>query len=274
MKLYLEHCGRSFADIKQATESDMGYARFYLMFIDRDGKRVYGNVSCYSVRESYYTKRGNLKSRVLSEDGLLFDLFYETHKSGCGYLLETSKNARYTQADVLRYVNSVSAIQYDGVEIVDRLPEEPKNDPIYQHALRLEQRYITEERAALLGEIRKCVVECPLRYMDNLPSFARDWWNELSQWGTENEVIACIAYLTKEYATAFFGDELLKKLPKMRYNNAQKLYHWIFAEQQYVSLYRNPALLRLLREEYPELAAPYMPRFSYIDSVEEEEKDE
>lgn len=81
MKLYLEKRGCDFSeDDKDARQkSDLENHRLFLEFIDRDGKRICGDVSRGIVRSGDWR---NGKPVIVSTNGLYTDFQYENH-TGC-----------------------------------------------------------------------------------------------------------------------------------------------------------------------------------------------
>lgn len=66
MKLYLEKRGCDFWELDESVrESDLGNYRLFMEFIDREGKRVCGDVSCGPVRKECWNKHKTQKNGSL-----------------------------------------------------------------------------------------------------------------------------------------------------------------------------------------------------------------
>ena len=258
MKLYLERRGCNFTADYPDTQSDMTNFRLFMEFIDRDGKRVCGDVGRCDVREFYTTRASNTKCRILSPDGLHFDLQYECystryHDHGTfGYVFDVPQDARYTQADTLRVVNSFSAVQYEAVEIVDELPPEAHDYPPF--ALELEQQYLARQRAAEVADTREWLADGCMHWLNEPGNYAADWARHLTPDDVYNLTRdACtIAF---EHIASYKNELIVKACGK----NLDALYRWLFTEQKHFRIADHPAFLRLLYEEYPDRAALYVP---------------
>lgn len=146
MTLYLQKRGCDFFhDDEVASQSDLGNYRLFLEFIDRDGKRICGDVMRGDRREVI-----NGKAKTVSRNGLYTDFGYQCHRGCYHYVTDVGCVGEYTQADVLRLVNRHSAVQYDSIAIVDELPapEYPEN------VLELERAYLEREHAAMVEEYK------------------------------------------------------------------------------------------------------------------------
>lgn len=159
MKLYLEKRGCDFFESdERVRESDLGNYRLFMEFIDKEGKRVCGDVSCGQVREECWNKRKTQKKWVVvSQIGLYAHLQYENYKGTWVYPLPYNSDLRYTKADVLKLVNSVSAVKYDGVEILENLPDAAHEYP--EHVLALECAYLDADHKAMVKHLKDIVRE-------------------------------------------------------------------------------------------------------------------
>ncbi len=260
MKLYLETRGCNFADLhdERVAGSDMTNYRLFMEFIDREGRRICGDVSRTNVFEFYHTRSGNLKHRALSENGLHFSLQYECysrryHDHGCyGYGIDVPQDARYMQADVLRIVNTVSAVQYESIEIVDRLPPEAHDYPSF--ALELERQYLARQRAAEVADTRESLTSEWSHWLEKPGEYADDWARHLTPDDVYN--------LTRDAATIAFEQVASYSIKRIRVfytKYLDALYCWLFTGQQHFNLADHPDFLRLLYEEYPDRAALYVP---------------
>lgn len=150
MKLYLEKRGMDFYDEETRRESDLENYRLFLEFIDRQGRRVCGDIGRMDIRESVWSERsGKRNTRIVSRNGLSAHWQYENYKGCFGYPIDVY--GRYKKADVLKLVNSVSAVQYDAVEIVKELPEAAHDYP--ENVLDLERAYLAADHEALVKSI-------------------------------------------------------------------------------------------------------------------------
>ncbi|MBR4577323.1 MAG: hypothetical protein IKO25_08970 [Clostridia bacterium] len=159
MTLYLEKRGCDFSKDDEAArrESDLGNYRLFLEFIDKDGRRVCGDVQRRTIREDRWNEKKQTRewNKVISEYGLGIHWQYENYKGCYGYPLDPF--GRFRKADVLRLVNSVSAVQYDAVEIVDTLPPAAHDYP--ESALALERIYLANDHAELFESMKQKVRE-------------------------------------------------------------------------------------------------------------------
>lgn len=110
MILYLEKRG---CDFQPDGKSDLGHFRLFLEFIDKEGRRVCGDV----VRGYVWSK-----GKVVGDCALYAHWQYENYKGAFAYPLPGSCAGQYTKADVLSLVNRYSAVKYDAAEIVEKLP--------------------------------------------------------------------------------------------------------------------------------------------------------
>ena len=165
MKLYLEKRGCDFwEDDKDARQhSDLENYRLFLEFIDRDGKRICGDVSRGAVRSGDWRKG---KPVIVSTNGLYTDFEYENHTGCYCYQSWRGPAGDYTKADVLKLVNSLSAVQYDGVEIVDNLPDAAHEYP--ENVIELERVYLAGEHAAMVEETKQKINDSFITWYNGL----------------------------------------------------------------------------------------------------------
>lgn len=239
MKLYLEKRGCDFrADDAAKTISDLGNYRLYLEFIDREGKRVRGDVQRGCVRDG---------KRVTCEDGLYTHLCYESH-SGCfGYRIpmQDSERLRYTKADVLRLVNSVSAVGYEDVEIVDELPAAAHEYP--EAALALERGYLAREHAALYAEAAEIIRGSYIAWCGRLD------WSLRQMSADEYKRLALLAFEGLRDHRA--------SLPQSRGIGmlaAREMAHYLFEVQQVINLADDPAFIRDVYALCPDGVSAYI----------------
>jgi len=151
MILYLEKRGCDFFtnDGGKTDGSDMGNYRLALEFIDREGVRVCGDITMGDVREWFKKKSGKEDFKVVSTIGLYAHFQYED-RDGCFAYEVDARGLRFTQADALKLINSVSAVQYEAVEIVDILPDAARDYP--PEVVALAEARDAREHAALLED--------------------------------------------------------------------------------------------------------------------------
>ena len=157
MKLYLEKRGCNFSekDENACRESDLGNYRLFLEFIAKDGRRICGDITRGDVRKPITNNRGRTDYKTVSTNGLYAHLQYENHTGCYAYVIDVDFTPYFTQADALKLVNAASAVQYDAVEIVDRLPPAAHEYP--ESALALERAYKAADHAALYAETEQKV---------------------------------------------------------------------------------------------------------------------
>jgi len=160
MKLYLEKRGCDFFH-GEGKQSDLEDYRLFLEYINKKGQRICGDVSRGVVRGT--NKRG--KMVVISENGLYEDFQVEDHK-GCWRYYTSGRYCGsmgdYTKKTVLELVNGDSAVQYDEVVLVGRLPAEAFDYPA--EVLELEKKYLEAEHKALFNEVLEAISENPHKF--------------------------------------------------------------------------------------------------------------
>lgn len=147
MTLYLEKRGCDFSadDETARKESDLENYRLFLEFIDKEGRRVCGDVGRGCIRENH---------KIVSHNGLYAHWQYENYKGCFGYpSVYEGVQGRYKKANVLALVNRYSAVQYDTVEIVDELPPAAHEYP--ENVLALERAYLAADHAALVDVVEQ-----------------------------------------------------------------------------------------------------------------------
>ncbi len=116
--LYLRKRGCDFwPDSPEREQSDLGNFRLYLEYANRNGQYIVGDVSC--AHRLVKDARGNVKPGP--SIGMYTD-FQQEEESGtyCYGIPGYSAGAYdYTKADLLRLINSDSAVQYDRVEVME-----------------------------------------------------------------------------------------------------------------------------------------------------------
>ena len=237
MKLYLEKRGCDFtAEDAARTKSDLGNYRLYLEFIDREGRRITGDVSRCDIREACKGGRGY---RVVSEDGLSQHLCREDHKGCWGYRIDAdfTPTPMYTRADVLRLVNAASAVLYDGVEIVDELPAAAHDYP--DAVLALEREYLAREHAALYQETADLIRENFLRWKSGVR------WALSQMTPDEYKQLTLLAFglMAQKYGVAVDVNKSEKRLLRAAYLGREMAKH-LFEEQKIIDPAADPVFLR------------------------------
>lgn len=235
MKLYLEKRGCDFtAEDAARTKSDLGNYRLYLEFIDREGRRIAGDVSRCDIREAC---KGGCGYRVVSEDGLSQHLCREDHKGCWGYRIGADFEPMYTRADVLRLVNAVSAVLYDGVEIVDELPAAAHDYP--DVVLALEREYLAREHAALYQENADLIRENFLRWKSGMR------WALAQMTPDEYKQLTLLAFglMAQKYGVAVDVNKSEKRLLRAAYLGREMAKH-LFEEQKVIDPAADPVFLR------------------------------
>lgn len=251
MKLYLEKRGCDFLeDDKDARQkSDLENYRLFLEFIDRDGKRICGDVSRGAVRSGDWRKG---KPVIVSTNGLYTDFQYENHTGCYCYQSWRGPAGDYTKADVLKLVNSLSAVQYDGVEIVDNLPEAAHEYP--EDVLELEKAYLSAEHAALVEETEQ-------KIRDNYTS----WYSGLQSsfyHMSPDEYRRC-TLIAFQAATEKHGViETEQEKTSVAGWVAFRLCKRFFEEQNFVDPYADEAFLFELEKYCPYHVRRYLPEMS------------
>lgn len=141
MILYLEKRG---CDFQPDGESDLGNFRLFLEFIDKEGRRVCGDV----VRGYVWSK-----GKVVADGALYAHWQYENYKGTFAYPLPGGCAGQYTKADVLSLVNRYSVVKYDAAEIVEKLPAAARQYP--ESVAALNRAYLAADHAALFQSIEQ-----------------------------------------------------------------------------------------------------------------------
>lgn len=141
MILYLEKRG---CDFQPDGKSDLGNFRLFLEFIDKEGRRVCGDVS-----RGYVWSKG----KVVGDGALYARWQYENYKGAFAYPLPGGCAGQYTKADVLSLVNQYSAVKYDAAEIVEKLPAAARQYP--ESVSALNRAYLAADHAALFQSLEQ-----------------------------------------------------------------------------------------------------------------------
>ena len=251
MKLYLEKRGCDFfKDDERAKESDLENYRLFLEFIAKDGRRICGDVSRGDVRKPFTNNRGRTDYKTVSTNGLYTHFQYENHTGCYGYTIDADFTPYYTQADVLKLINTASAVQYDEIEIVPELPAAAHDYP--ESALILERAYLEKEHAALVAETEQ-------KIRDNYMA-----WNNGLRW-------AFFKMTPEEYKrlTLLAFDLMIERLgvieqePENKLTPAALVAHnmtkHFFEEQHHIDPYADAAFLEALEKRSPFYVGRYLP---------------
>lgn len=168
MKLYLEKRGCDFWKEDEAArrESDMGNYRLFLEFIAKDGRRICGDLTRGVIRQPFTNNRGRTDYKTVSINGLYHHLQYEDHTGTYAYHIDAAFTPYFTQADALKLINTASAVQYDAIEIVDKLPDDAHEYP--ENVLLLERAYLEKEHAKLYEETEQHIRDNYMVWMNGL----------------------------------------------------------------------------------------------------------
>ena len=245
MKLFLEKRGCDFREGDQrAAGSDMGNYRLVCEFIGKDGRRIFCELTMSA-----------------EGDRLCAEFEYE-HRDGTGRRLNVTPDftPTFTQADVLRLLNSVSATQYDGVEIVDRLPDAARDYPA--DVKELARAYSEADHKALVDELAEKIAA-------NFHEWSRA--SDCSFRTLSDDEYKQLTLLAFRGAAARYGvitedlhdvDEKLKGAAWLAHIMADHL----FEEQAVIDPYADMAFLEKLRELSPYYVGRYMQE-AHIDSM-------
>lgn len=245
--LYLQKRGCDFFQSDFSTrESDLGNYRLFLEFIDRDGVRVCGDVLRGTVRR--YSPKG--KEQIITENGLYCDFQYESHKGCYCYNVPEHDALRYTRADVLKLVNSMSAVQYARIVFTDTLPGEVQRYP--EEVLDLERAYLAREHAAMLSECETLIRENFVRWMI---SALRSTLRELTPEEYRRMTLIAFDCMAERYGVIEASVQELRNPAAMTALNMAKHF---FEEQRYVDPYADMAFLHRLHARSPYYVGRYM----------------
>ena len=251
MKLYLEKRGCDFGkdDQDARKHSDLENYRLFLEFIDKDGKRICGDVSRGAVRSGDW-KKG--KPVIVSTNGLYTDFQYENHTGCYCYRSNIGCAGEYTKEQVLQLVNSLSAVPYDSVEIVDNLPDAAHEYP--EKALELERAYLAAEHAALVQDVKK-----------KINSSFMNWYNG-GQWDyhklTQEEYKECtlLAFRLMVDSYGIISEKPEKATPASMV--ARHMSKHFFEGQKIIDPYADEAFLFELEKYSPYYVGRYLPEMT------------
>ena len=240
MKLYLEKRGCDFSeDDKDARQkSDLENHRLFLEFIDRDGKRICGDVSRGAVRSGDWRKG---KPVIVSTNGLYTDFQYENHTGCYCYQSWRGPAGDYTKADVLKLVNSLSAVQYDGVEIVDNLPEAA-------HA---------SEHAAMVEETKQKISDSFIAWCNGLQ------WNFRKMTPAEYKECTLLAFRLMVDKYGVLSERPERATPASFV--AHRMSKRFFEEQDIIDPYADEAFLFELEKYSPYYIGRYLPEMTLAE---------
>lgn len=258
MKLYLEKRGCDFMEEDARQESDLENYRLFLEFIDPDGKRICGDVMRGAILSS---DRKHGKPITISQNGLYTDFQYESH-SGCYcYHPKIGCAGEFTKANVLKLVNSLSAVTYDSVEIVDRLPGAAHEYP--ECVLELERAYLASEHAAMVEEAEQTIRDNYTRWHSGLQ------WRFHHMAPDEYRRCTLIAFqaATEKYGVVEAKQEKTTEAGWVAF----RLCKHFFEEQDFVDPYEDDAFLLELEKCCPYHVRRYLPQMSpqeFADRIE------
>ena len=242
--LYLVKRGCDFFPSDNTTrESDLGNYRLFLEFIDRDGVRVCGDVLHGEVR----MVSPNGKVQIVTDNGLYCDFQYESHNGCFVYRVPEHDELRYIRADVLKLVNSMSAVQYDRIEFTDKLPGDVQRYP--DDVLELEHAYLAREHAAMLSKCEALIREDFVRWKDgtlrsDLRRMTPDEYRRMTQ----------IAFDCMVEKYGVISDRVNTPL----YWMAHHMTKHFFEEQHYVDPYGDKSFLLQLHARSPYCVGRYL----------------
>ena len=251
MKLYLVKRGCDFGkdDQDARKHSDLENYRLFLEFIDKDGKRICGDVSRGAVRSGDWRKG---KPVIVSTNGLYTDFQYENHTGCYCYRSDIGCAGEYTKDRVLQLINSLSVVPYDSVEIVDTLPSAAHEYP--EKALELERAYLAAEHSALVEDVKKRING----------SFIR-WYNG-SQWDfhklTPEEYKECtrLAFRLMVDEYGIVSEKPDRQTPASMI--AHRMSKHFFEEQDFVDPYADAEFLFQLEKYSPYYVGRYLPEMT------------
>ena len=251
MKLYLEKRGCDFSesDKDARQKSDLENHRLFLEFIDRDGKRICGDISRGAVRSGDWRKG---KPVIVSTNGLYTDFQYENHTGCYCYQSWRGPAGDYTKADVLKLVNSLSAVQYDGVEIVDNMPEAAHEYP--ENVIELERAYLAGEHAAMVEETKQKISDSFISWHNGLQ------WSFHKMTPAEYKECTLLAFrlMADKHGTLFERPEQ----PTPASFTAHRMSKHFFEEQHIIDPYADEAFLFELEKYSPYYVGRYMPEMT------------
>lgn len=243
MKLYLEKRGCDFLSDAERQQSDLGNYRLFLEFIDKEGRRICGDVTRGDIRET----RKNGKISVVSSNGLYTDFQYESHKGCFCYHAEIGCAGEYTKETVLGLVNSLSASAYDEIEIVDRLPEAAHEYP--ESVLELERAYLAGEHAAMVRETEQHICDNYICWYNGLQ------WSFSKMTPQEYKECTLLAFrlMADEHGIVSEKPEKLTPGAWVAHRMSKKL----FEEQTFIDPYADESFLEELKKYSPYYVGRY-----------------
>ena len=130
--LYLDPRGCNHADMHYTGKSDVGNYRLVACVTTKQGEPIVIEFGEWARRESYTTKAGNQKSRIVDDNCLHADgehtvynerpgNYYGPEAGSYGFNFEKQlgvnpDNYHYTRADLLRFVSDVTGTHYTDIE--------------------------------------------------------------------------------------------------------------------------------------------------------------
>lgn len=257
MKLYLEKRGCDFpeTDEEARRESDLENYRLFLEFIDKEGRRVCGDVGRGYVRESRWNEKQQKRewNKVVSHNGLYAHWQYESYKGCYGYPGTDNLQGRYTKADVLALVNRFSAVQYDAVEIVKELPPAAHEYP--ESVLALERAYLAADHAALAEVVEKKIRMNFITWQNSSDISFRDFTPE------EYKRLTLLAFqmMVADYGVVTVDIKATETRLKPGAWTAHRMTKHFFEEQGIVDPYADESFLRELEALSPYYVGRYLP---------------
>ena len=254
MKLYLEKRGCDFSSDVERQQSDLGNYRLFLEFIDKEGKRICGDVTRGDIRET----RKNGKVVTVSSNGLYTDFQYESH-SGCfAYHSDIGCAGEYSKKTVLNLVNGFSAVAYDEIEIVNRLPEAAHEYP--ENALELERAYLAGEHAAMVQETEQHIRDNYIHWYNGLQ------WSFSKMTPQEYKKCTLLAFqlMADRHGIIF---EKPEKATSGAWVSHTMCKHF-FEKQKFVDPHADEAFLEELKKYAPYYVGQYLREISLAEFIE------
>ena len=254
MKLYLEKRGCDFSESDQDARkrSDLGNYRLFLEFIDKDGRRVCGDVTRGELRAEKWNKNGTShKTIVTTRNGLYTHFCYEDH-TGCYGYNTGPLGDEFTQESVLRLVNKYSAITYDSIEIVDILPDAAHEYP--ESVLDLERTYLAGEHAAMVKETEQHIQDKFLYWYDGLQRSFSDMSPD------EYKRCTLLAFRLMSDRYGIISEKPVKQTPGTF--TAHRMSKHFFEGQHFIDPYADAEFLFQLEKYSPYYVGRYLPEMT------------
>lgn len=241
MKLYLEKRGM---DLPETIPSDLQSYRLFLEYIARDGRRICGDIFRGAIRDG---------KRILTDNALYTDLQYENYTGTYCYNINAGFTPLFTKADALRLINADSAVQYDAVEIVDRLPDAAHDYP--EDVRALERRYLADQHAKKFNALAERIRNDCFAWL-NASDFAFDGLTD-----AEYRTIVALAFdgMVTRYGVVETGERTGGSLI------SRTMTKHFFEEQGVVDPYADQAFIKELRALAPYHVGRYVPFDRWID---------